>query len=378
MQDTKKKHVFIGLSGGVDSAVAALLLLEQGYQVTGLFMKNWEEDDKGQYCAAAEDLEMARRVSDILSIPLKAVNFSSEYWDRVFRHFLDEYEAGRTPNPDVLCNKEIKFRAFLEHALSLGADYIATGHYTRIRRKNDRYQLLQGKDIDKDQSYFLYTLGQEQLQRVMFPIGGLSKQEVRARAREANLPNHDRKDSTGICFIGERDFRTFLNRYLPTRPGLMTTLAGEQVGRHDGIMFYTLGQRHGLRIGGPGEAWYVVGKDTLTNTLYVEQGELHPALYSHGLCAHTLHWVAGTPPPLPAPVQIRTRHRQAPQTGHLSQSDQNRIQVDFDAPQRAVTPGQSVVIYDQEICLGGGVIEAAEKAATSPYHRFRECPTLVR
>ncbi|MDH5513224.1 MAG: tRNA 2-thiouridine(34) synthase MnmA, partial [Gammaproteobacteria bacterium] len=253
--------IVVGISGGVDSAVAALLLKRQGHEITGLFMKNWEEDDSPGRCGAEEDLKMGQAVCNCLGIPLRTVNFSAEYWDRVFSYFLDEYRAGRTPNPDVLCNKEIKFRAFLEHALVLGADRIATGHYARVDRLAGSFRLLRAGDGNKDQSYFLYLLGQEALARTLFPVGDLTKTEVRRLAQEAGLPNYDREDSTGICFIGERDFKSFLARYLPAKPGEMRTLAGERKGTHDGVMYYTIGQRHGLGIGGEGEAWYVVGKD---------------------------------------------------------------------------------------------------------------------
>ncbi|MGE5240458.1 MAG: tRNA 2-thiouridine(34) synthase MnmA, partial [Bacteroidota bacterium] len=270
--------IVVGISGGVDSAVAALLLKRAGHEVTGLFMKNWEEDDSTGHCGAEEDLKTARAACDHLAIPLRTVNFATEYWDRVFSYFLSEYRAGRTPNPDVLCNKEIKFKAFLDHALTLGADKIATGHYARVASDAGRYRLLKARDANKDQSYFLYLLGQEALAHTLFPVGDFAKTEVRHLAREAGLPNHDRHDSTGICFIGERDFKSFLARYLPAQSGEMRTLAGILKGKHDGVMYYTIGQRHGLGIGGGGEAWYVVAKDIARNILYVEQGEHHPAL----------------------------------------------------------------------------------------------------
>ena len=290
------KHIMVGLSGGVDSAVAALLLQQQGYRVSGLFMKNWEDDDDDGYCAAHEDLKVATQVCEQLKIPLHTVNFASEYWDRVFAYFLHEYAAGRTPNPDVLCNKEIKFKAFLDHALGLGADAIATGHYARIRQQDGGFQLLQGRDSNKDQSYFLYPLTQSALARSYFPLGELEKSAVREIARMAGLPNAERKDSTGICFIGERHFKSFLQRYLPAQPGSMRTLDGHTLGQHDGLMYYTIGQRQGLGIGGAGEAWYVVDKDVEHNILYVAQGHDHPALFHQGLIAQDLLWIAGTAP----------------------------------------------------------------------------------
>jgi tRNA-specific 2-thiouridylase len=350
-------HVVVGLSGGVDSAVAALLLKRAGHEVTGLFMKNWEEDDTDAHCTAEEDLKEVRAVCEVLGIPFLTVNFSAEYWDRVFQYFLDEHKAGRTPNPDVLCNKEIKFKAFLDHALTLGADRIATGHYAQVRETGDRYQLLKGADTTKDQTYFLYTLGQAELSRTLFPIGHLDKDTVRAIARAANLPNHNRKDSTGICFIGERDFRDFLKRYLPAQPGEMRTLAGDYKGRHEGAMYYTIGQRQGLGIGGGGEAWYVVDKDIEKNILYVEQGEHHPALYNPALLASQLHWVAGASPPLPYTCSAKVRYRQTDQACSMGQISSGAMHVAFNTPQRAVTPGQSVVFYDGALCLGGGVID---------------------
>jgi len=350
-------RVVVGLSGGVDSAVAALLLQRAGHGVTGLFMKNWEEDDTATRCTAEEDLKVVRAVCAQLDIALHTVNFSAEYWDRVFRYFLDEHKAGRTPNPDVLCNKEIKFNAFLDHALTLGAERIATGHYARVRETDGRFELLKGADAGKDQSYFLYTLGQAELAKTLFPIGHLPKTEVRALARAAGLPNFDRKDSTGICFIGERDFREFLKRYLPAKPGEMRTLAGDYRGRHEGVMYYTIGQRQGLGIGGAGEPWYVVDKDVERNILYVEQGEQHPALFCSGLVASQLHWVAGAAPALPHACAAKVRYRQVEQPCAIEASEAGAVRVRFDTPQRAVTPGQSVVFYDGEVCLGGGVID---------------------
>lgn len=363
--------VVVGISGGVDSAVAAFLLKQQGHDVTGLFMKNWEEDDTQEYCSAAEDLESATAVCRHLDIPLRTVNFSADYWDRVFSHFLSEYRAGRTPNPDVLCNREIKFKAFLDHALTLGADKIATGHYARVDRHENRWRLLKARDANKDQTYFLHLLGQRELAHTLFPIGDLAKPEVREIARRENLPNFDRRDSTGICFIGERDFKTFLERYVPAQPGEMRTLAGTVKGRHDGVMYYTIGQRQGLGIGGEGDAWYVVGKDVARNILYVEQGEHHPALYSDALVAGQVHWIAGPAPPFPLTATARNRYRQPDQECSVL-AEGGGLHVEFASPQRAVTPGQSVVFYRGDECLGGGVIEQAlardrnRAAATGP------------
>jgi tRNA-specific 2-thiouridylase len=363
-------RVIVGLSGGVDSSVAALLLLEQGYHVEGLFMKNWEEDDTDEHCAAAEDLADAQSVAAGLGIPLHTVNFSAEYWDRVFEHFLSEYRAGRTPNPDVLCNKEIKFRAFLDYALERGADAIATGHYARIGHEGDHWQLLKGHDPDKDQSYFLYMLGQSQLARSMFPLGELAKTEVRRIAADRGLVTHDKKDSTGICFIGERRFKAFLSRYLPARPGEMRTPEGELIGSHDGLMYYTLGQRQGLGIGGragSGDApWYVVGKDLDRNVLLVAQGHDHPLLFKRVLLASQVHWVEGAPPPLPLRCRAKSRYRQADQACIIEASSDNHCRVVFDQPQRAITPGQAVVFYLGERCLGGGTIDSASNDTSAP------------
>lgn len=353
------------MSGGVDSSVAALLLKQQGYDVTGLFMKNWEEDDTAEHCSAAEDLDAATAACVRIGIPLRTVNFATEYWNHVFADFLDQHRAGRTPNPDVLCNREIKFKAFLEHALALGAERIATGHYARIDAVGGRLRLLKARDSAKDQSYFLHAIGQHELSKVLFPIGQLAKNEVRRIARAAGLPNHDRKDSTGICFIGERDFKEFLGRYLPAQAGEILALNGEFKGRHDGAMYFTIGQRHGLGIGGPGEPWYVVGKDLERNTLYVAQGADHPALYSRGLTASKLHWIAGVPP-RNRRLSAKTRYRQSDQACLLVDLAGLDARVEFDTPQRAVTPGQSVVFYDGEECLGGGVIEQAIPTANSP------------
>ncbi len=353
----------VGLSGGVDSSVAALRLLEAGHDVHGLFMKNWEEDDDREYCAALADLEDARAVADRLGIPLHTINFSYEYWERVFTRFLKEYEAGLTPNPDVLCNREIKFKEFLEHAATLDADAIATGHYAGIRRGADGCTLLRGRDRGKDQSYFLYTLGQRQLDRALFPLAAMEKTEVREVARRAGLATSGKKDSTGICFIGERRFREFLARYLAPNPGQIRDTDGRVLGGHDGLMYYTLGQRQGLGIGGAGAPWYVVRKDLDDNVLYVAQGHEHPALFSRWLTAGELSWVAGVPPSAPIRCTARTRYRQPDQDCLIESLDRDHCRVRFDTPQRAVTPGQSVVFYDGETCLGGGVIRDCEAVA---------------
>jgi tRNA-specific 2-thiouridylase len=371
----EKSSVMVGLSGGVDSAVAALQLLEQGWQVRGLFMKNWEEDDTEEYCSAAEDLADARAVAQRLGIALDTVNFSTEYWDRVFSYFLEEYRTGRTPNPDVVCNREIKFRAFLDHALGLGADYIATGHYARIDEDAEGFHLRCGTDPDKDQTYFLYLLTQSQLARSLFPLGGLTKARVRELARAAGLPNHARKDSTGICFIGERRFRDFLSRYIPARPGPMVSPTGETLGEHQGLMYYTLGQRKGLGLGGRADAaeapWFVVAKDLPRNRLVVAQGHDHPLLLSHQLVAARLHWIAGRAPDtrIILDCKARIRHRQALQTCRVHLGRNDRCQVVFEQAQRAVTPGQSVVFYRGDECLGGGIIETAGPSGD----RARDC-----
>jgi len=364
MDRDSHKHsqkVMVGMSGGVDSAVSALLLLRQGYGVEGLFMKNWEEDDEQGCCAVEEDLNEADRACRHLDIALHTVNFSHEYWEQVFEHFLAEYRAGRTPNPDVLCNREIKFKAFLDHALGLGAHWIATGHYARTVRTGRRVLMRTGADVHKDQSYFLYALDQHALGRSLFPVGGLEKARVRTIAREASLPNHARRDSTGICFIGERRFRAFLARFLPAQPGEIVTLEGRLIGEHAGLMYYTLGQRQGLGIGGrrgAGEApWYVADKDLEGNRLIVVQGHDHPALLRTHLVAGGLHWILGEAPNAPLRCTAKLRYRQAAQACHVEPVDETRWQVRFDAPQRAPTPGQSVVFYAGDVCLGGGIIE---------------------
>ncbi|MDC9589674.1 tRNA 2-thiouridine(34) synthase MnmA [Xenorhabdus sp. XENO-10] len=362
MSDNSQKKVIVGMSGGVDSSVSAYLLQQQGYQVTGLFMKNWEEDDSEEYCSAATDLADAQAVCDKLGIELHTINFAAEYWDNVFEHFLAEYKAGRTPNPDILCNKEIKFKAFLEFAAEdLGADYIATGHYVRRRDMDGISQLLRGLDSNKDQSYFLYTLSHQQIAKSLFPVGELEKPEVRRIAEEIGLITAKKKDSTGICFIGERKFRDFLGRYLPAQPGPIMTVDGQIIGQHMGLMYHTLGQRKGLGIGGMKdgneEPWYVVDKDVENNILIVAQGHEHPRLMSIGLIAQQLHWVDRQPLKAEIRCVVKTRYRQHDIPCTIVPMSEDRIEVRFDNPVAAVTPGQSAVFYQGEICLGGGVIE---------------------
>ena len=355
-----EEHVVVGLSGGVDSAVTAALLIEQGYKVTGLFMKNWEEDDDDEYCAAAVDLADARSVCSRLGIELKTINFSHEYWERVFTRFLHQFESGLTPNPDVLCNREIKFKEFIEHAQILGANRIATGHYAGIHRGQDAAQLLRGRDANKDQSYFLYALSQQALNQSIFPLHELSKPEVRDKARQLDLAVFDKKDSTGICFIGERRFKDFLSKYIKPRPGQIRDLEERVVGEHDGLNYYTIGQRQGLGIGGAGDAWYVARKAVDDNLLYVAQGHQHPALFSSWLHAGELNWVSGHAPHLPTTCTAKTRYRQADQVCTIEPITGSIARVRFAAAQRAVTPGQAVVFYDGEVCLGGGTIVDCE------------------
>ena len=366
--------VMLGISGGVDSSVAALLLQQAGHEVEGLFMQNWEEDDRSGPCTTDADRKDAVAVCGRLGIPFHARNFAAEYWDGVFEHFLAEYRAGRTPNPDVLCNREIKFKTFLDEAHVLGADKIATGHYARIDFHEDHYRLLRAVDAAKDQTYFLHALGQRQLAATLFPLGGMEKSHVRELAREATLPTHAKKDSTGICFIGERDFRGFLSQYIPARLGEMRTPDGELIGEHQGAMYYTLGQRNGLGIGGrhgaSGEAWYVVGKDVAANVLYVAQGGANHWLYSQRLQSETPSWIAGAAPAEHFRCTARTRYRQSDQACVVSVGDDG-LEVRFDEPQRAVTPGQSVVLYAGEVCLGGAVIAATD----APYGGLLPAPT---
>ncbi|MBR9727823.1 tRNA 2-thiouridine(34) synthase MnmA [Shewanella intestini] len=358
------KKVIVGMSGGVDSSVSAYLLMQQGYQVEGLFMKNWEEDDTDEYCLAAEDLKDAQAVCDKLGIKLHTVNFAAEYWDNVFEHFLAEYKAGRTPNPDIMCNKEIKFKAFLEFADEiLDADYIAMGHYVRRRNNADgSTQMLRGVDSNKDQSYFLYTLNHQQVAKSLFPVGELEKYQVREIAKEMGLITHDKKDSTGICFIGERKFTDFLGTYLPAQPGDIQTSEGDVIGTHQGLMYHTLGQRKGLGIGGLKNAnedpWYVVEKDLINNILIVAQGGNHPRLMSHGMIVNQLHWVDKQGPADNSNITVKTRYRQQDVICQIQYQNDDTIKVTFEQPVAAVTPGQSAVFYDGEVCLGGGIIDS--------------------
>ncbi|MFP4662758.1 MAG: tRNA 2-thiouridine(34) synthase MnmA [Halanaerobiales bacterium] len=361
-EDTR---VVVGMSGGVDSSVAALLLKEEGYEVIGVFMKNWEEKDEEGICTATADYEDAKRVAQQIGIPIYTVNFEQEYWERVFEYFLDEYKKGRTPNPDVICNKEIKFKSFLNYAMKIDADYLATGHYARIDYRDGHYQLLKGKDDNKDQTYFLCTLGQEQLEKSLFPIGHIEKDRVREIALEHNLRTAEKKDSTGICFIGERNFKEFLSNYLPAQPGQIRKLDDEVVGRHEGLMYYTIGQRRGLGLGGgigdgSGEPWYVAAKDLKNNILYVVQGSDHPALFSAGLYASELFWVKGESPGIEFSCKAKFRYRQNDQ-GVKVEVKGDSCKVTFDEEQRAVTPGQFVVFYKDDECLGGGVIDETYK-----------------
>ena len=381
----RRQRVVVGMSGGVDSSVAAWLLKQQGFDVVGVFMKNWEDDDTVEYCTSREDLVDAASVADVIGIELEAVNFAAEYRERVFAHFLREYEAGRTPNPDVLCNSEIKFRAFLDYALRLGADGIATGHYARVRRvlqdparvrrapdDATRVELVKAVDATKDQSYFLHRLTQEQLAPAMFPLGEMHKRDVRRIAREQGIPTWAKKDSTGICFIGERPFREFLARYLPRTPGPVETPEGRAIGRHDGLAYYTLGQRQGLGIGGTREGtdepWFVAGKDFARNALVAVQGHDHPLLYRRDVDAIEMHWIGGEPPMLPARFGAKTRYRMPDATCTLA-AEGDGCRATFDVPQWAPTPGQYLVLYDGDVCLGGGVIAAQAAASTDDLRR---------
>ncbi len=379
-----KRRIVVGMSGGVDSSVTAWLLKERGFEVVGLFMKNWEDDDDDDYCSTRQDLIDAVSVADVIGIEIEAVNFAAEYKDRVFAEFLREYQAGRTPNPDVLCNAEIKFKAFLDHALRMGAERIATGHYARVHcvapsgaivdpareactAADGRFELLKAVDATKDQSYFLHRLDQSQLAKTLFPLGDITKKEVRAIAEKIGLPNAKKKDSTGICFIGERPFREFLNRYLSYAPGEMVTPEGRVVGQHVGLSFYTLGQRQGLGIGGSressGEPWFVADKDVPNNRLIVVQGHAHPALHGHALIAGQTSWVAGQAPK-PGAYAAKARYRQSDAACRftpLDAADGAAFRLDFATPQWAATPGQSAVLYDGDVCLGGGIIDAVER-----------------
>ncbi len=359
-----KKKVVIGMSGGVDSAVSAYLLKEAGYDVTGLFMKNWEDDDDSEYCSSRQDFLDAASAADVIGIDLEAVNFAKEYKERVFSDFLREYSAGRTPNPDVLCNAEIKFNAFLDHAMAMGAECIATGHYARVRETDHGFELLRGLDETKDQSYFLHRLNQAQLSKAMFPVGELRKTQVREIAQKLGLSVAGKKDSTGICFIGERPFREFLNRYLPTHPGPICRDDGKVIGEHVGLSFYTLGQRKGIGIGGSqegnGEPWFVARKDMATNTLWVVQGHDHPWLNTHELTAVNTSWVSGTAPTVDTEVTVKTRYRAPDGACRILGSGDSTIDLAFPVPQWAATPGQSAVLYAGEVCLGGGFIDTID------------------
>ncbi|KAB2338663.1 tRNA 2-thiouridine(34) synthase MnmA [Cytobacillus depressus] len=357
----KDTRVVIGMSGGVDSSVAALLLKEQGYDVIGIFMKNWDDTDENGVCTATEDYNDVIRVCNQIGIPYYAVNFEKQYWDKVFTYFLDEYKAGRTPNPDVMCNKEIKFKAFLEHAVKLGADYLATGHYARVDYRDGEYKMLRGIDENKDQTYFLNQLGQSQLEKVMFPIGDIEKSKVREIALEANLATATKKDSTGICFIGERNFKEFLGGYLPAQPGNMETFDGKVMGKHDGLMYYTIGQRHGLGIGGSGEPWFAIGKDLKRNVLYVGQGFHNEKLYSDSITAVNVGWTSNKEKPQTFTCTAKFRYRQPDNKVTVELLADDKVRVIFDEPIRAVTPGQAVVFYDGDECLGGGTIDEVYK-----------------
>lgn len=357
-EDTK---VVVGMSGGVDSSVTALVLKEQGYDVIGIFMKNWDDTDESGFCTATEDYEDVIRVCNQIGIPYYAVNFEKQYWDKVFTYFLEEYKAGRTPNPDVMCNKEIKFKAFLNHAMALGADYVATGHYARVEEVDGEFKLLRGVDSNKDQTYFLNALSQQQLSKTMFPIGHIPKKEVRERALAADLATAKKKDSTGICFIGERNFKEFLSEFLPAQPGEMQTVDGEVKGQHDGLMYYTLGQRQGLGIGGAGEPWFVIDKDLERNVLIVGQGFHNQGLYSEGLEAVHLNWISPTKPTSEFRCTAKFRYRQDDQGVTVIPQEDGGALVKFDEPERAITPGQAVVFYEGNVCLGGGTIDRVIK-----------------
>ena len=356
MNDSKK--IIVGMSGGVDSSVTAYLLKQQGHQVIGVFMRNWGNDDP--HCSASQDLTDARSICNKLNIPFKTVSFADKYWDKVFKYFLDEYSAGRTPNPDIMCNKEIKFKAFLDYAMKQKADYIATGHYVRKQKNNDSWELLKGIDSNKDQSYFLYTLNQSQIANSLFPIGDYEKSKIREIAKQQGFITHDKKDSTGICFIGERKFKNFLKEYLLGKPGNIENDQGKVMGQHDGLMYYTLGQRQGINIGGIKGAkeapWYVLAKDIKRNVLIVGQNHEHPLLMSNQLTCNQVHWISGTVPSLPLTCTAKTRYRQADQRCTIIEQTNGNYHVKFNIPQRAITPGQSIVFYQNELCLGGGII----------------------
>ncbi|MBB6454376.1 tRNA-specific 2-thiouridylase [Salirhabdus euzebyi] len=357
-QDTR---VVVGMSGGVDSSVSALLLKEQGYDVVGIFMKNWDDTDENGFCTATEDFEDVVRVCNQLDIPYYSVNFEKEYWNKVFTYFLDEYKAGRTPNPDVMCNKEIKFKAFLDHAMSLGADYLATGHYARVQQNGEHFEMLRGVDDNKDQTYFLNQLSQDVLSKVIFPLGAYTKKEIREIAMKHNLATATKKDSTGICFIGERNFKEFLSEYLPAQPGNMKTLTGEVKGTHDGLMYYTIGQRHGLGIGGAGDPWFVVGKNLKDNVLFVGQGYDNENLHSDALEATDLNWIIPVDLSTSFTCTAKFRYRQNDSKVTVYPLDNGDVRVEFDQSERAITPGQAVVFYKEDICLGGGTIDKVLK-----------------
>ncbi len=363
-----KTRIVVGMSGGVDSSVSALLLKQQGYDVVGIFMKNWDDTDENGHCTATEDFEDVARVCEQIGIPYYGVNFEKEYMERVFEHFLEEYRYGRTPNPDILCNKEIKFKELLTRALELGADFLATGHYARIQRVDGSCQLVRAVDLNKDQTYFLHTLSQDPLSKAIFPIGHLAKPQVRKIAEQHGLATARKKDSTGICFIGERNFKSFLSTYLPAKPGKMQDTNGRAMGQHDGLMYYTIGQRHGLGIGGEsegnGEPWFVVDKDLKTNTLVVAQGFYHERLYSDWLTASKMFFVLGTAPATEFHCTAKFRYRQPDQGVTVRMRSDTGCEIHFVNPQRAITPGQSVVLYNGDICLGGGIIDERYKKPT--------------
>lgn len=372
---TAQKTVVVGMSGGVDSSVSALLLKQQGYRVIGMFMKNWEEVDEEGICMSSHDFEDVVRVCDQIGIPYYSVNFVKEYRENVFHQFLEEFKQGNTPNPDILCNREIKFKVMLEKAFELGADYLATGHYCQAAESDGTYHLLKGSDPGKDQSYFLYTIKSEILSKVLFPVGGLHKPQVRKIAQEYGLATSNKKDSTGICFIGERNFKQFLGQYIAYTPGNFENLDGQIVGQHDGVAYYTIGQRKGMGIGGQGEPWFVVGKDIPRNVVYIERGIQHPALFCDDLIACEPSWVSPEGMPgLPFACTAKVRYRQSDQPCTIVSEENGMLKVVFDIPQRAVTPRQSIVFYDGDTCLGGAIIQTA---GPSYYHQGKSLPALV-